>query len=213
MEGISVVRAVLCAVIGYLLGDIQTAVLISRHVYQDDVRKYGSHNAGTTNMTRVFGLRPGVITFLGDFLKGVAAYWAGYLLMGRTGAYIGSLFAVLGHCYPAFAGFKGGKAVATTCGIGLMLSPVLALIAYAVGGLVLWKTKRVSPGSLTGVLVFLILVLVFRHSDIQLVVLTILLSALVFVRHRENIKRLLKGEEAPIVPKSASREENKKTGE
>ena len=94
MEGISVVRAILCAVIGYLLGDIQTAVLISRHVYQDDVRKYGSHNAGTTNMTRVFGLRPGVITFLGDFLKGVAAYWAGYLLMGRTGAYIGSLFAV-----------------------------------------------------------------------------------------------------------------------
>ena len=116
MEGFSVIRAVLCAVIGYLLGDIQTAVLISKRVYRDDVRKYGSHNAGSTNMTRVFGLRPGVATFVGDFLKAVLAYWAGYFLMGKTGSYIASFCAVLGHCYPAFAGFKGGKAVASTCG-------------------------------------------------------------------------------------------------
>ena len=150
-------------------------------------------------MVRVFGFKPGIVTFLGDFCKAIAAVLLGRLLMGTLGGYVSALFAVLGHCYPAFAGFRGGKGVASSFAIAWMTFPLGAAITTVVAALVLAVTKKVSLVSLSGVLVFLIATLVFRFSDIALVVLAALLTAIVYLRHIDNIRRLLHNEEKQIV--------------
>ena len=183
------------AAVGSLCGNLQTAILISKRYYHDDVRGHGSGNAGSTNMVRVFGFKPGIVTFLGDFCKAIAAVLLGRLLMGTLGGYVSALFAVLGHCYPAFAGFRGGKGVASSFAIAWMTFPLGAAITTVVAALVLAVTKKVSLVSLSGVLVFLIATLVFRFSDIALVVLAALLTAIVYLRHIDNIRRLLHNEE------------------
>ena len=101
-----------CAALGYLLGNVQFAVIISRLKYKDDVRNHGSGNAGSTNMLRVFGLSSGLITFLGDLLKGILGVLIGRWIAGEVGGYICALFVVLGHDFPVFLRFKGGKGVA-----------------------------------------------------------------------------------------------------
>lgn len=187
------------AAVGYLCGNLQTAILISKRYYHDDVRGHGSGNAGSTNMVRVFGFKPGVVTFLGDFCKAIAAVLLGRLLMGTLGGYVSALFAVLGHCYPAFAGFRGGKGVASSFAIAWMTFPLGAAITTVVAALVLAVTKKVSLVSLSGILVFLIATLILRFSDTALVVLAALLTAIVYFRHIDNIRRLLHNEEKQIV--------------
>lgn len=201
MEGFQDFRifaALLAAAIGYLLGNVQTSILISKFYFHDDVRGHGSGNAGSTNMLRVFGLRPGVLTFIGDFSKAIIAVLLGRLVMGTLGGYIAGLFAVIGHCWPVLAGFRGGKGVASTVGIGIMVFPLGGLVAILVGALLVLLTKRVSVMSLSGVLAFLVMVLIFRHDNPALLILTILLFVLVYLRHIDNIKRLIRGEEKPL---------------
>ena len=92
-----------CIAIGYLLGNIQTAIIVSRAYYHDDVRNHGSGNAGSTNMVRVYGYGPGAITFAGDFTKAFLGVLLGQLLCGQIGGYIAGLLVVIGHCWPAFS--------------------------------------------------------------------------------------------------------------
>ena len=201
MEGFQDFRifaALLAAAIGYLLGNVQTSILISKFYFHDDVRGHGSGNAGSTNMLRVFGLGPGALTFIGDFTKAIAAVLLGRLIMGTLGGYIAGLFAVIGHCWPVFAGFRGGKGVASTVGIGIIVFPLGGIAAIVVGALLVLITKRVSVMSLSGVLAFLIMVLIFRLENLALVILTVLLFLLVYLRHIDNIKRLIRGEEKPL---------------
>lgn len=193
-----VLAALLAAAIGYLLGNVQTSILISKFYFHDDVRGHGSGNAGSTNMLRVFGLGPGALTFIGDFTKAIAAVLLGRLIMGTLGGYIAGLFAVIGHCWPVFAGFRGGKGVASTVGIGIIVFPLGGIAAIVVGALLVLITKRVSVMSLSGVLAFLIMVLIFRLENLALVILTVLLFLLVYLRHIDNIKRLIRGEEKPL---------------
>ncbi len=183
---------------GYLLGNIQTSIIISKLYYHDDVRGHGSGNAGSTNMVRVFGYLPGVLTFAGDFLKAVAAVLLGRFLMGELGGYIAALFTVIGHCWPALAGLRGGKGVASTFGIAVMVFPLGGLAGIIAGGLLLWLTRRVSVMSLFGILVFFAAALVFRHDNPPLMILCALLLIIVYLRHADNIKRLLHGEEKPL---------------
>lgn len=193
-----VLAALLAAAIGYLLGNVQTSILISKFYFHDDVRGHGSGNAGSTNMLRVFGLGPGALTFIGDFTKAIAAVLLGRLVMGTLGGYIAGLFVVIGHCWPVFAGFRGGKGVASTVGIGIIVFPLGGIAAIIVGALLVLITKRVSVMSLSGVLAFLIMVLIFRLENLALVILTVLLFLLVYLRHIDNIKRLIRGEEKPL---------------
>lgn len=193
-----VLAALLAAAIGYLLGNVQTSILISKFYFHDDVRGHGSGNAGSTNMLRVFGLGPGALTFIGDFTKAIAAVLLGRLIMGTLGGYIAGLFVVVGHCWPVFAGFRGGKGVASTVGIGIIVFPLGGIAAIVVGALLVLITKRVSVMSLSGVLAFLIMVLIFRLENLALVILTVLLFLLVYLRHIDNIKRLIRGEEKPL---------------
>ena len=187
------------AAVGYLCGNLQTAILISKRYYHDDVRSHGSGNAGSTNMVRVFGFKPGIVTFIGDFCKAIAAVLLGRLLMGTLGGYVSALFVVLGHCYPVFAGFRGGKGVASSFAIAWVTFPLGAAITTAAAAIVLAATKKVSLVSLSGMLVFLITTLIFRITDIALVALSVILTAIVYLRHTDNIRRLLHNEEKQIV--------------
>ncbi len=194
--------ALACAAIGYVLGNIQTAIIISKSFYHDDVRNHGSGNAGSTNMIRVFGLKPGAITFAGDFLKSVVSILIGRFLFGSLGGYIAGFMAVFGHCYPAFAHFRGGKGVASSVGLAFMVNPLGAVFSVTLGAIVFSITKRVSVASLLSILLFFISVVILKGADMALVVTTGLIVILVYVRHIENIKRLIRGEEAKLIPRT-----------
>jgi len=188
----------LCAVAGYLLGHVQFAVIISRLKYKDDVRNHGSGNAGTTNMLRVFGLKSGLVTFIGDFLKGVAGVLIGRLIMGETGGYVMALFVILGHDFPVLLGFRGGKGVASSFGALWILHPWIGIIVTlsAAAALVIFKT--ISIVSMIGGTVYMVLALIF-HGEVWLHnVVNILFWALIVVRHTDNIKRIIKGEEKKV---------------
>ena len=187
--------ALVCALAGYLLGNLQTAIIVSRAYFHDDVRKHGSGNAGSTNMVRVFGYGPGAITFAGDFIKAFLGVLAGQLVCGTIGGYIAGLFVVVGHCWPVFAGFRGGKGVASSYSVAIWTFPLGALLALAVGGAILAFNKKMSLMSLAAILLFFVATLVFRLGDLPLVILAALLAVIVYVRHIENIQRLIHHEE------------------
>ena len=192
---LSVWTVVACILIGYLLGNIQTAIIVSRAYYHDDVRNHGSGNAGSTNMVRVYGYGPGAITFAGDFTKAFLGVLLGQLVCGEIGGYIAGFFVVIGHCWPIFDGFRGGKGVASSYSIAIFTFPLGAIGAILIGGLILLLNKRMSIMSLATMLLFFIATLVFRLNDLPLVILAGLLTIVVFVRHIDNIQRLLHGEE------------------
>ena len=182
-------------VIGYLLGNIQTAVIVSRAYYHDDVRNHGSGNAGSTNMVRVYGYGPGAITFAGDSLKAILGVLAGQFLCGPVGGYIAGFFVVIGHCWPMFLGFRGGKGVASSYTVAILTFPLGALGAILIGGAILLINKKMSLMSLAAMLLFFIATMVFELKNLPLVVLAGLLTIVVYVRHADNIQRLAHGEE------------------
>ena len=192
---LSVWTVVACILIGYLLGNIQTAIIVSRAYYHDDVRNHGSGNAGSTNMVRVYGYGPGAITFAGDFTKAFLGVLLGQLVCGEVGGYLAGLFVVIGHCWPVFDGFRGGKGVASSYSIAIFTFPLGALGAILIGGAILLINKKMSIMSLAAMLLFFLATIVFRLNDLPLVILAGLLTIVVFVRHTENIQRLIHGEE------------------
>ena len=192
---LTVWSVVACIIIGYLLGNIQTAIIVSRAYYHDDVRNHGSGNAGSTNMVRVYGYGTGAITFAGDFTKAFLGVLLGQLVAGEIGGYLAGLFVVIGHCWPVFDGFRGGKGVASSYSIAIFTFPLGALGAILIGGLILLINKKMSIMSLAAMLLFFLATIVFRLNDLPLVILAGLLTIVVFVRHTENIQRLIHGEE------------------
>ena len=192
---LSVWSVIGCIIIGYLLGNIQTAIIVSRAYYHDDIRNHGSGNAGSTNMVRVYGYGPGAITFAGDFTKAFLGVLLGQLVAGQIGGYIAGLFVVVGHCWPAFDGFRGGKGVASSYSIAIFTFPLGAICAILIGGAILLLNKKMSIMSLTAMLLFFLATLVFQISNLPLVILAGLLTLVVFVRHTDNIQRLIHGEE------------------
>ena len=193
-----ILKYILIAVIGYLLGSVSTGILYSRYLGQD-IRTQGSKNAGATNMARVHGLNKGLITLLGDCLKGVLATLIGMWIAGQTGAMIGGACAAIGHMWPVFFGFKGGKGVATLLGVAFVIDPVILLCALALAILVIVTTKYVSLGSITGVTAFTIGAIIFRGVW-PIGLWAAALSALCCWRHKTNIQRLLNGTENKFNP-------------
>lgn len=191
-----VLQLILCAVIGYLLGNIQTGLLIGR-LSNVDLRQHGSGSSGATNALRVLGQRQGLFTLLGDALKGVLAVCVGLIICGRRGGMAGALFVAVGHIWPVFFDFRGGKGVATAIGALFTLLPVHALIILAVGCAVIYLTKMVSLGSIAGAVAYLIAATITSLSgkDWFLFVFSLLMAALVLFAHRANIDRILKGTE------------------
>lgn len=209
---ITILTAIL---IGYLLGSIPTGVWLGRMVKGIDVRKHGSGSTGATNVFRVLGAKLAVAVLVVDIAKGYSScYLASRIDLGDTTllpvqlAVIGGLAAVLGHLFPLFARFKGGKGIATGAGILLFLSPIEVAFALAIFICVVYLTRYVSLGSILGATFFSSSILLERYyfrypvSD-EIVALSLLLILLVLFTHRSNIKRLVSGTERKFGKKEA----------
>jgi len=186
--------------LAYCLGSISTGILVSRCLHGPDLRTVGSNNTGATNVQRTMGWGPGLITFAGDSLKAVLACWLGQMITGsHLGALLCGLFVVIGHNWPVFFQFKGGKGVASSCGVMLYCFPVPALICFLLGFLIIAVTRYVSLGSLTLLFVYAIIVSFFcAKGDLWIILWSVLLALLCFLRHRANIDRLLHGKERKL---------------
>ena len=186
---------VLGCIVCYLLGAVPFSVLFSRGMLHKDVRRYGSGNPGTSNMTRAFGIKYGLLVLLFDMAKGFGAVYLGQWIMGPLGAYLGALCAVAGHNWPIYLKFKGGKGVATTVGVMLAFVPYITLVAMACFLVVLAVSRYFSLGSLVCLGLVWVLVLCLHFADTYLVVLCSVLVLVAFVQHRANIRRLKNGTE------------------
>ncbi len=196
-------KIILIIIISYLIGNIQTSYILGKLIAKKDIRDYGSSNAGTTNALRVFGKKIAAATLIIDLLKGVLAVYIGGKILAETGEVIAGLFVIIGHIWPVFMGFKGGKGVATSIGVGLSLTPVTALISIVIGVAILIKTKYVSLGALTAIALWPIMNLIAYLKDgrILLIAVSFVLAAIVIFKHRANIERLMNGTENKVTKK------------
>ncbi|MGE5615140.1 MAG: glycerol-3-phosphate 1-O-acyltransferase PlsY [Bacillota bacterium] len=189
------IKLVLAAIAGYLLGSLNSS-LITGMFYGVDIRKHGSGNAGMTNALRTLGKKAALFVLLGDFAKGVLAYLAGYYIYGGgQGGMVAGTAAIVGHVWPVFFRFKGGKGVLTTLAVLLLIDWPIALGLLGVFIIILILTKYVSLGSIVAAFLFPIASLVFERS-LETVIFSGVIALLVIVKHRTNIKRLLDGTES-----------------
>ena len=206
---------IISAIISYLLGSLNFGIIISKSLSKDDVRSHGSGNAGSTNMLRNYGKKHAVMTIIGDMLKVAVAIFisfvivrkmgnislaenGGALILGRmfTKSFAG-LFCVLGHIFPCFFGFKGGKGVATAGGMVFMIDWRIALILLAIFAIIVLITKYVSLGSIAMAVFYPVFIFVF-YKSVPLVFLSMVFTLIVVLAHRENIKKLINHTESKI---------------
>lgn len=183
----------------YLLGGINGSIIASMNFFNKDVRHFGSGNAGLTNFARTFGVKGAVIVILVDVIKTIAAVMIGGLLLGAVGyPLIGKLFAgfcaMLGHVYPVYYHFHGGKAVLCVGTLAWMADWHVGLICWTIFIVIVVFTKYVSLGAISGMLFFPIGIWTFGHTGLE-GVLGLLCAMLMVFAHRENIKKLIKGTE------------------
>ena len=203
------------SILGYLIGSINTSIVFSK-LKKNDIRKHGSGNAGATNTLRVMGKGAAALVLLGDALKAVIAillaWWVARLFtLDAAGVayckYFAALFVVLGHNFPVFFGFRGGKGIVTSIAVMYMLDWRVATISLLLGILVIVLTRYVSLGSMTGCVMYPVFVFVFYRGDMLLyekmhLLLALILGALGIWRHRSNIKKLIRGTESKIGEKA-----------
>lgn len=181
----------------YLIGAIPCGVILTRLAGKGDVRNAGSGNIGATNVYRVAGKKLGILTLIGDALKGALPVLFASLVLHFPEWAVAAVAAAafLGHCYPVYLGFKGGKGVATALGIYLVLSPLAVLIAMLVFAGVLWKYRFVSLASIIAAALLPFLVLFINRSH-ALLAASLLISIMVILRHSSNLRRLMDGTES-----------------
>lgn len=198
-------KELLLIVIAYLIGSVPTALIVSKRFFGIDIRDYGSGNMGATNTFRVLGSRYGTMVMVFDILKGMAAValynFIPYYLhneLERTNFMIGlGLAAVAGHIFPIFAGFRGGKGVATLFGMILIVQPVIAISCTGVFILVLYLTRYVSLSSILAAIALPICVLwIWNEHEVLYRVFALIVAILVVFTHQKNIGRILRGVES-----------------
>lgn len=188
-------KYVACAVIAYLLGDISTGVIVSRFFSHTDIRKHGSGNAGATNMLRTLGWVPSLLTLAGDALKAVAAALIGGAIAGEIGTMISGVFVILGHNWPAFLGFKGGKGIAASWGFIIATDPITALILCAQEVALIAITRYVSVGSIISGILYPAITIIRHWGNAPRIITALILGGLAIFSHRANIMRLIRGNE------------------
>lgn len=229
-----IIGLLLCMAVPYLLGSLNFAIIISKLFYHDDIRRHGSGNAGATNMLRTYGKLAGAVTFLLDLLKSVVGVAFAYLILGGfffgvpfggipvddgaivfstniMGTSVAGVFAVLGHMFPCFYKFKGGKGVVSGAAVILLTSPITFLVLLIVFIIVVAGTKFVSLGSIMCVLLYPVFLSSFKNStgtnDGWSILCSFIIMGLVIFMHRENLKRLYHGEESKISFKKKNKQE------
>ncbi len=207
------IYAILAVILAYLLGSISFAIVFSKMFLKKDVREMGSGNAGTTNVMRTGGFKLGAITFLGDVLKGFVACYLGKLIFKTVfengdewavyGAFLCGLACMIGHVFPIFFQFKGGKGIATSVGIFAVCCYPAIIIGLCVFALGVWFTKIVSISSIAAAVTVVSCTMIFSFINNPALfwpqaVLAIAMGVLVIVKHGENIKRLINGTEKKL---------------
>lgn len=191
---------IVIVVVGYLIGSINLSIVLTKKVKGVDIRKEGSGNAGTTNTLRVLGKKYAAIVLLFDILKGVVVILIAMLISPLVAdanllISLGGLAVILGHNFPLYYNFKGGKGVATTLGIILIVTPSLGCICLVFGLIIIALTKMVSVGSILAAILYPILVLFLAK---EYFIFALFVSLLLIFRHRKNIKKILEGNESKI---------------
>lgn len=224
-------QIIITAVVSYLIGSVNTSIIVTKIVMRKDIRTMGSGNAGFTNVLRCVGKVPAICTFVGDFLKGVVSVLIAYLLMINASGdnadifrgyiiYIAGMFAVVGHMFPCYYGFKGGKGVVTAASMMLMTDWRMLLVALVIFGIVFFATKIISKCAIINAIAFPIATFIFKLLDyygiatlpstqqnpplsfvIWATAITLVVAVLVLIRHKDNIKRILDGTEKKITSK------------
>ena len=193
---------VLISIISYLIGSISFSVIFSRKFAGFDVREKGSGNAGATNVLRTVGKEVALLTLLCDILKGVVAVLIA-IIAGNFWIdvdvellkYLAGFFAILGHTFPIFFEFRGGKGVATALGILIMLNWKSGLICLIFAVILIAVTKMVSVGSILSAILYPILTIFMADVDFKVIIISVFIALLVIFNHRENIKRIKNGTE------------------
>jgi glycerol-3-phosphate acyltransferase PlsY len=188
-------KIVAIIVIGYLLGSVQFGLLICRYFGLEDIRKVGSGGTGATNVMRSVGRLPSALTLLMDALKGAIATMVGLWLFGENGAYIGGVAALVGHIWPVYYGFKGGKGAATTIGSLIAVHPAVGLVFFAVAIAGIAALKVVSIVSIALTTVLLAYILIFHIQNTGFVAFGLIVFILIIYCHRSNIRRIISGDE------------------
>ena len=194
---LEVAKYALIVAAGYLLGNFNTGVIVSRLQSGIDIRQHGSGNAGATNMLRVLGSQSALLTLIGDIAKGLIAIAVGRWIAGADGpgGIIGGTAAIAGHCWPVFFNFKGGKGVATTFGVLCWFFPVAGLLCLAVFVTVFVISRYVSLGSVMAALFGGVYVCYTHWGDALACCAAALWCAIILARHGSNLKRLWNGAE------------------
>lgn len=203
-------NAVMALLAAYLLGSVSFGYMAGKLLCGIDIRKYGSGNAGTTNILRTLGTGPAVAVLMLDAGKGLTAVLLAKALTGDANMMmLSAIAAVAGHNWPVFHGFRGGRGIATSIGVFLGLAPAVILIATAIGVTIIAVTRYVSLGSIIGSAMIPVLMLIFRMPP-SYTMLGIILAAFAIWRHRQNISRLLAGTENKLGKKVDLRNERKR---
>ena len=192
-------KVISCIIISYLLGNISGGMIFGKLLFNKDIRDYGSKNAGTTNALRVFGIKAGALTFIVDVLKSLLACFIGMKLLGLSGILLAGIFVVIGHNWPIFLNFKGGKGIASSFGFIMFLDYKIAIVAIIIFIIIVILTKYISLGSmLTTTLVLPISYIFFGYRNIYVLLTFLFLASLSIFRHNSNIIRLINGDENKI---------------
>ncbi len=193
-------------IVAYLIGSVSSSVWIGRIFYHKDVRQYGSHNAGTTNTIRTLGLAPGIVVLVVDAFKGWLAVRLDFLFLTEATLHLRVYFdvalavaAVLGHVFPVYTGFKGGKGVATLMGVVLAVYPEAFVASVLIFTLVFVLTRYVSLASILAATAFPFLeIFLFRQTEPALRFFSVFIGLFIVITHRKNIGRLLHGKESKL---------------
>ena len=192
------VQIILCMILAYLLGSIPSGLIIGKVFYKTDIREHGSGNLGGTNTFRTLGVKAGLAVTLADILKGTLAAYLPHIFHLDLNELIFGIFAIIGHTYPIFAGFRGGKAVATSGGVLLCYAPFLFLTVLVVFFISLFITKYVSLSSMIAGVFAVIYAIFLMDRDIPLIIVVLFMASFVVYRHRANIKRIINKTEPKV---------------
>ena len=188
------VKLIVIAVIAYLLGSLNFSVIISKAKLNDDVRNHGSGNAGLTNAYRIMGGKLALLVLFGDFIKGIAAVVAGGLIFGYEGKLVAGVMVLIGHMFPLYFGFKGGKGILTGAAMALIIDWRVFLVLICVFAVTVVITRFVSLSSILATIAFPVSMFIF-HGDILSMFMSVSVAILIIYRHRSNIFRLASGKE------------------
>ena len=194
---VTIICWVACAIIAYLLGSLNSAIIISRYKYKQDIRSFGSGNAGLTNMHRVYGKDGAVWTLAGDIAKQLLSVLIGAIMFSRMGAYLAGAFCMIGHIFPVYYRFKGGKGVLTAATMILLIDPMIFAVLIVIFALVLLITRYVSLSSIIAALVYPAAIrIAYGMEHAFELFFALFVGVLVIYMHRSNLYRIFNNQES-----------------